>query len=134
VTQPTIRLKVRRTSVIRGKALVRFPANVAVENFITLAIANGEYTFGADYTLLDASPVVDPAATLIAVWDVASNSWKAGSLSSLLASTAQIVQTFTAGGTEAINANTGIALVNQTVGAAKTLTTAALEPPRRARS
>jgi hypothetical protein len=32
------------------------------------------------------------------------------------------VQTFTAGGTESINANTGIALVNQTVGAAKTLT------------
>lgn len=101
---------------------VRFPANVAPAAFLTVAKASGTYTFGADYTLLDPTAILDPSTALVAVFDQTSRSWKVGTLSALLASTSQIIQTFTAGGTEAINANTGVALVNQTVGAAKTLT------------
>ena len=101
---------------------VRFPANVATEAFLTIVRANGTYTLGADYTILDPTPLSDPANTLIAVWDAVSESWKQTTLSALIAISNGVVQTFTAGGTEAINANTGLALVNQTVGAAKTLT------------
>lgn len=122
MTIPVLKIKVLPKPVIKGKMDVRFPANVAADDFLTIAKANGTYTFGADYTLLDPSPISDPSTAIVAVYDQTSQSWKVGSLSSLIASTAQIIQTFTAGGTEAINANTGVALVNQTVGAAKTLT------------
>lgn len=122
MTIPLLKIKVLARPVLKGKMDVRFPANVDTDAFLTVVKANGTYTFGANYTLLDPSPVSDPTTAIVAVYDQTSQSWKVGSLSSLIASTAQIVQTFTAGGTEAINANTGIALVNQTVGAAKTLT------------
>jgi len=122
MTIPVLKIKVLPKPVIKGKMDVRFPANVAADEFITIVKANGGYTFGVDYTLIGQAPISDPTTAMVVVLDETSGSYKLQSLSSLLASSAQIVQTFTAGGTESINANTGIALVNQTVGAAKTLT------------
>jgi hypothetical protein len=97
MTIPVLKIKVLPKAVVKGKMDVRFPANVAVDDFLTVLKANGTYTFGADYTLLDPTPFANPAATLVAVYDQTSASWK-------------------------VNANTGVAVVNQTVGAAKTLT------------
>ncbi|WP_375790868.1 hypothetical protein ACE102_33675 [Bradyrhizobium sp. vgs-9] len=122
MTIPILKIKVLPKPVIKGKALVRFPANVAVDEFITVARANGTYTFGVDYTVLDPTAFDNPASTYIAVLDTIAGTYKVTTLSALISGVTGIVQTFTAGGTEAINANTGIALVNQTVGAAKTLT------------
>jgi hypothetical protein len=122
VTTPVLKIKVIPKTIVKGKMDIRFPANVATDDFLTVAKANGTYTFGADYTVLDPSAFTNPATTIVAVWDAASQSWKQTTLSALISGTTGVVQTFTAGGAEAINANTGIALVNQTVGAAKTLT------------
>lgn len=122
MTIPVLKIKVLSKPVVKGRMDVRFPANVVADDFITVGRANGKYTFGADYTILDPTPFSDPANTIIAVWDEGSHSWKQTTLSALISGSTGIVQTFTAAGTEAINANTGVALVNQTVGAAKTLT------------
>jgi hypothetical protein len=83
VTQPTIRLKVRRKSVVKGKALVSFPANVLATNFLTVDKANGVYTLGVDYTLLGAAPVIDPTTAMVAALDQSANAYKLVSLSSL---------------------------------------------------
>lgn len=122
MTIPVLKIKVLPKPVVKGKMDVRFPANVAVDEFLTVARANGTYTFGVDYTVLDPSAFANPASTYIAVLDAVTGSYKVTTLSALISGTTGIVQTFTAGGTEAINPNTGIALVNQTVAAAKTLT------------
>lgn len=122
MTTATLKIKVTPRPVLKGKMDVRFPANITVEDFLTIARANGGYNFGADYTVLSGDAFADPTTTIIAVYDAAAGIFKRTTLSALIANTAQIVQTFTAGGTEAINPNTGIAVVNQTVGAAKTLT------------
>jgi len=122
VTIPVLKIKILPVPKIKGKMDVRFPANVAVDEFLTVVKANGIYTFGIDYTKLDHSAFVDPANTYVAVLDASSASYKITTLSVLIAGSTGIVQTFTAGGSEAIGANTGIAVVNQTVGAAKTLT------------
>lgn len=122
MTTPLLKLKITPRPVLKGKMDVRFPANILTEAFLTVLRANGIYTFGVDYTALNADAILDPAQTLVAVYDEGAAQFKQMTLSALIASTTQIVQTFTAAGTEAINPNTGIALVNQTVGAAKTLT------------
>ena len=122
MTTPVLKIKVTPKPTIKGRMDVRFPANIAVGAFLTVTRSNGTYTFSADYTLLDPTPFADPSAALVAVYDSSTSSWKVTTLSTLIATATGIVQTFTAGGTEAINANTGVALVNQTVGAAKTLT------------
>lgn len=122
MTTATLKIKVFQRPVIKGKMDVRFPANIAVEKFLKVFRANGGYTFDIDYTLLDASAFSNPATTYVAVLDAAAGIYKITTLSALIAGASQIVQTFTAGGTEAVNPNTGIALVNQAVGAPKTLT------------
>jgi hypothetical protein len=122
MTIPVLKIKVLPKPSLKGKVDVRFPANVAVEEFLTVAKANGTYTFGIDYSILDPTAFNDPASTYVAVLDAVTGSYKVTTLSALIAGTSQIVQIFTSGGTEAVNPNTGIALVNQTVGAAKTLT------------
>lgn len=121
MTIPVLKVKVLSRPVIKGKMDVRFPANVAVDQFLTVVKANGVYTFGADYTLLDQSPVSDPTTALVSVYDKTSASWKVGSLSNLLASTSQIEQLITLGGPVSVLPNAGIVRVNQTVGAAITL-------------
>lgn len=122
MTIPNLKVKVVRKPSLKLKVLPKFPANVAVQNFLTVTKSNGTYTFGVDYTLLDLSIFNSPSSTYVAVLDAVSGSYKITTISALVAGSTGIVQTFTAGGTETINANTGIAVVNQTVGAAKTLT------------
>jgi len=119
VTIPVLKIKVLPKATIKGKMDVRFPANVAVDEFLTVLKANGIYTFGVDYTKLDLSPVLDPNATLIAVYDETSQSFKAVSISSLQISSVE--QHITAAGPAAINANTAIVRVDQTVGAPITI-------------
>ena len=121
MTVPLLKIKVLPRPVLKGKMGVRFPANVAVDEFLTVVKANGTYTFGADYTLLDPTPISDPTTALVAVYDQTSASWKVGTLSALLASTAKIVQEITSGGPVDILPNAGLVKVNQTVGAAITL-------------
>jgi hypothetical protein len=48
MTQPTIRLKVRRKSVIKGKSLVRFPAAVTVQPPLIMTREGGNYDFSLD--------------------------------------------------------------------------------------
>lgn len=122
MTAPILKIKVLAKPAIKGKMDVRFPANVATSAFLTVTKTSGTFIFSADYTVLDQTPFSDPAQTIVAVWDAVSQSWKQTTLAALISGSTGIVQTFTAGGTEAINPNTGIALVNQTVGAPKTLT------------
>lgn len=100
---------------------VRFPANVEGDAFITVAKANGAYTFGADYTILDDTAFADPANTLVAVWDASAQIFKQTTLSALIAGTTGIVQHITDPGPADILPNAGIVLVDQTVGAAITL-------------
>jgi len=122
VTVASLKVRVIRTPVLKAKVLPRFPSNVEGSGFITVVKANGTYTFGADYTGLDETPFTDPANTIIAVWDATSESWKQTTLSSLVSGSSQIEQHITAAGPVAINNNTGIVRVDQTVGAAITLT------------
>jgi len=121
MTIPVLKIKVLPKPILKGKMDVRFPANIAVDDFLTVVKANGTYTFGADYTILDPSPIINPAATLIAIWDVTTQSWKAGSLSSFIAAAGQIDQHIIAAGPVSVLPNAGIVRVDQTVGAAITL-------------
>lgn len=121
MTIPVLKLKVLSRPVVKGKMDVRFPANIEVENFLTVARANGTYTFSTDYTLLNSNAILDPAQTLIAVYDEGAGIFKQMSLSAFIASTTQIEQHITAAGPVAVLNNTGIVRVDQTVGAAITL-------------
>lgn len=86
MTIPVIKIKVRRKSSVKGKALVKFPASVQASNFVTLTLANGVYTLGADYTVLTAGPIIDPTTSYIAVNDLSAGAYKNVALSSLLTS------------------------------------------------
>lgn len=121
MTTATLKIKVLQRPVIRGKMDVRFPANIEVEDFLTVVRDNGRYTFGVDYSILSDDAILDPANTLIAVYDVGSGFFKQTTLSALISATTQIEQHITAAGPVDILPNAGIARVNQTVGAAITL-------------
>lgn len=121
MTVPILKIKVLQRPVIKGKMDVRFPANVETDAFLTVTRANGTYTFGADYELLDPTPFSDPAETLVAVYDTGTSSWKVTTLSALVAGTTGIVQEVTSAGPVSVLPNAGIVQVNQTVGAAITL-------------
>lgn len=121
MTAPVLKIRVLQRPLIKGKMNVRFPANVDGDAFITVEKANGTYTFIPDYTILDPTPFLDPAATYVAVWDAGSQSWKVTTLSVLISGTTGIVQHITDPGPADILPNAGIVLVDQTVGAAITL-------------
>ena len=121
MTIPVLKIKVLPKPVLKGKMDVRFPATVLTEAFLTVARANGIYTFGADYTVLSSDAILDPAQTLIAVYDEGAGLFKQMTLSAFIAATTQIDQHVTAAGPAAVLANAGIVRVDQTVGAAITL-------------
>jgi len=121
MTVPILKVKVLQRPVIKGKMDVRFPANIAVENFLSVAKANGTCTFGIDYTVLDPTAFSDPANTYVAVLDASSGSYKVTTLSALVSGTTGIVQEITSAGPVDVLPNAGIVKVNQTVGAAITL-------------
>ncbi|WP_022722865.1 hypothetical protein [Rhodopseudomonas sp. B29] len=121
MTTPVLRIKVLPKPVLRGKMDVRFPANVSVQDFLSLVRANGEYAFSIDYTQLDAAAINDPTAFYVAVLDGAAGQYRIASLSELVQSTTQIVQHVTAAGPVDIAPNAGIVLVDQAVGAPITL-------------
>lgn len=116
-----LNIKVLPKSILKGKMDVRFPANVAVAEFLTLLKANGGYTFGVDYTLIGQASISDPTTAMVVVFDETAGTYKLQSLSALIASAAQIVQVITAPGPVSILPNAGIVVVNQTAGAAITL-------------
>lgn len=121
MTIPVLKIKVLPKPLLKGKIDVRFPANIAVDDFLTVARANGKYTFAVDYTILNADALGDPTATLIAVYDEAAGFFKQTTLSALIAATTQIDQHITAAGPVTVLNNAGIVRVDQAVGAAITL-------------
>jgi hypothetical protein len=122
MTIPILKVKVLPKPTVKGKMDVRFPANVSVEDFLTILKQNGTYTFGVDYTLLDASPIINASTAIVAVYDETSGSFKANTVAQLLQQAPTVEQHVTTAGPVAINNNTGIVRVDQTVGAAITLT------------
>lgn len=121
MTQTITRLQLGRPK-LKLKTQLRFPANVKTNNFLTAALANGTFTFGVDYTLLQAGPIVDPTTAMVAVLDGTAGLYRIVSLSSLLASTSQIDQHIVAAGPVAVMANAGIVRVDQAAGAPMVLT------------
>ncbi|APG11407.1 hypothetical protein BKD09_24030 [Bradyrhizobium japonicum] len=87
MTVPTIRVKVVRKPLIKGKMDVRFPANVAVDEFLTVVKANGTYTFGVDYTLLGEFSSLDPAAAKIAFLDADTGAYQLINIADIFTST-----------------------------------------------
>jgi hypothetical protein len=116
-----LHLKLTRVNALKLKVMTKFPATVAVQNFLTVAKANGIYTFSVDYTALTPGPILDPTTAMVAVLDETAGIYRIVSLSSVLASTSQIEQHITAAGPVTISNNAGIVRVDQTVGAAITL-------------
>jgi hypothetical protein len=121
MTAPVLKIKVLAVPKIKGKMDIRFPANVAVEEFLTILKANGTYTFGVDYTLLDASPILDASTAIVAVYDETSGSYKVNTISQLLQQSPTVDQRITAPGPVTLAGNVGTVRVDQTVGAAITL-------------
>lgn len=122
MTIPILKIKVTPKPVIKGRMDARFPANITVEDFLTIVRNGSAYEFGVDYTILSEDAILDPANTIIAVYDEVAGFFKQMTLSALIASTTQIEQHITAAGPAAVLANAGIVRVDQTVGAAITLT------------
>jgi hypothetical protein len=110
------------TVTIKGKMDVRFPANVVGQNFLTVSRANGTYTFDVDYTVLTSAPISDPNTAMVVVLDETAGIYKIVNLSSVIGGATQIEQHITAAGPTGILNNSGIVRVDQTVGAAITLT------------
>jgi hypothetical protein len=121
MTIPVLKIKVLPKSVLKGKMDVRFPANVAVDEFLTIGKANGNYTIGVDYTLIGVATVSDPTTAMIVVLDETTGAYKLQSISSLLISAAQFEQHITAAGPATVLNNAGIVRIDQTVGAAITV-------------
>jgi len=120
MTIQNVRLKIT-SPALKLKTSLRLPADIIGQEFIT-AIRNGTvFDIGVDYTVLDPSAVQDPTQTLVAIYDANSKSYKAISISSLIAQAAAIDQHITAAGPVAVLNNAGIVRVDQTVGAAMTL-------------
>ncbi|TXH33795.1 MAG: hypothetical protein E6Q98_20700 [Rhodospirillaceae bacterium] len=121
MTIPVLKIKALQRPLLKGKMDVRFPANVAVDQFLTVLKANGTYTFGVDYTLIGEAPILDPTTAMVVIWDETADTYKLQSLSSLLESATQIEQHITEAGPVDVLPNAGIVRVDQTVGAAMTL-------------
>jgi hypothetical protein len=94
MTIPVLKIKVTPKPVVKGKMDVRFPANVATAEFLTVTKSNGTYTFGVDYTLLDPINPSNSAATFLVIYDGATTSYRQVSLTALFAlapTTSQLV-------------------------------------------
>ena len=122
MTTQSYRLKLVRVNQLKLRSDVRLPAAVEAENFLTSQFQNGILRLGVDFTLLDPTAFSDPANTYVAVLDGVSGSYKLTTLSALISGTTGIEQHITAAGPVDILPNAGIVRVNQTVGAAITLT------------
>ncbi|MCK1459234.1 hypothetical protein IVB34_12800 [Bradyrhizobium sp. 2] len=86
MTTPILKIKVLAVPKIKGKMDVRFPANVAVDEFLTVVKANGTYTFGVDYTLLGEFTTLDPASAKIAFFDADTSTYQLISVADILTS------------------------------------------------
>jgi hypothetical protein len=86
MTIPIIKIKIFRKSVVKARMDVRFPANVAAANFVTITRANGTYTFAADYSVLTPGPILDSTTSYIAISDTTAGIYRTVTLASLLTS------------------------------------------------
>lgn len=86
MSTPVLKIKVLPKPVIRGKMDVQFPAKVETEEFLTVARANGTYTFGADFSVLTPGPVSNPETAFVAIEDQTAGIYRTVSLASLLTS------------------------------------------------
>jgi hypothetical protein len=83
MTTQTYRLKISRVNSLKLKVLPKFPADVRVENFLTLTKENGVYSFGADFSKLTPGPVSDPATSYVAIEDKSAGIYREVSLAEL---------------------------------------------------
>jgi hypothetical protein len=120
MTFQNVRLKIA-SPALKLKTAIRLAATIVGRNFIEVSQNGTAFTVKADYTLLDPSPIIDPSATLVAIWDADSQTFKTASISSLIAQAGAIDQHITAAGPVAVLNNAGIVRVDQAVGAAITL-------------
>lgn len=109
-----IRIKVRRTSVIKTKINAPFPARVLSEAFIQISKANGNFTIGAGYGQLVQLPTYNPADELIAVQNVGTGEWHKISLSTLLTNTDATVRVVTEAGDIVVGAATQLLVMSRT--------------------
>lgn len=121
MTIPLLKIKVTPKPVLKGKMDVRFPAHVAVSNFLTVTKTNGTYTFGVDYTLLGNTPINDAATSYLAVYDSADGIYKMQSVATLLQLAPYVDQHIVDPGPVTLANNVGTVRVDQTVAAAITL-------------
>ena len=125
-----IKIKVIRKPVVKTRVNPRFPASVKVAEFLTLASANGTYTFGVDYTQLDPSPLSGLSTSFIAVYDATAGVYRQApiaSLGSALTKTDDTNVTLTLGGSPA---GALLAATSITVGWTGALATPALQQAR----
>jgi len=115
------RLKLSRPS-LKLKVATRIPAQIDAEGFLTIVKANGVYTLGVDYTQIGEAPITDAATAVVVVLDESTGTYKLVTVAELLQEGTTVEQHITGAGPVSINNNTGIVRVNQTVGAAMTLT------------
>lgn len=120
MTFQNVRLKIV-SPALKLKTSLRLPVDIVGQEFITAVRDGSIFRIGVDYTLLDPTAISDPAATLLAIYDADSRSYKAASLSALIAAAGAIDQHITAAGPVAVLNNAGIVRVDQAVGAPITL-------------
>lgn len=120
MTFQNVRLKIA-SPALKLKTALRLPASLLGANFVTVTPSGQAYVISADYTKLDPTAIIDPSATLMAIYDANTTTYKAASLSTLISQAGQIMQQITAAGPAAISNNAGIVIVNQAAGAAITL-------------
>lgn len=121
INTPRLNLTISRKPQFALQVLPRFPVNIDTEAFLTAEIDGVDVVLGVDYMILDPTPILNPAASYVAVWDATSQTFKVVSVSSLIAGATQIEQLITAPGPVTVLNNAGIVRVNQSVGAPITL-------------
>lgn len=117
----SLKIKVIKKPKVKVKSLVKFPANVRGDGFLTVTKANGSYTFGVDYSLLGTGPVDDVTQTIVAVYDQISQSYKGTSISSIITGASLLDQHVISAGPVTVLTNARTVRVDQASGAAITL-------------
>ncbi len=111
-----IKVKVVRRAILKLKVLPRLPADLLGAAFITITRDGLEYTVGADYTILDPSPISDPSAAIVAVYDAVSGSWKQMTLAAVVNGTGTgAVQIVTGAGDINVGPNVRVLIMNRAV-------------------
>ena len=112
---PTIKIKVRRKSVVKGKALVKFPAHVQGAVFIQIDKTSGVYTVSPEYSQLNPLTTFDPIQFSIAVQSV-DGSWGKVTIADLTSGNAAVTtRVVTEAGDIVVGPNVRLLVMNRAV-------------------